>query len=220
MVNSVISTPLPGSLDIKSVYAGNNAPLKTAQIQAKATAAISAAKNASEYQVAKANKAAIAKMKTYNPSFTLGIPTERAKGSFASPIRLNYGAFQKTEGASGSNAAKNNGECSTCAQRAYKDGSYDPGVSFQTATSVPSSTAGVAVASHEGEHVTRETAKAREEGRIVTQAKVTFQYSCCPECHRMYIAGGTTTISTAAGAKAQNGSEAYDQTGDAADEEF
>lgn len=220
MSNSIIAAPSPGTLDIKNVSAGNNAPLKTAQLQAKATAAVSAAKNASEYQITKADNASVSKMKIYKPAFSLGIPTERARGSFAAPIQLNYRQADKVSGSADSSAAQNKTQCSTCAQRAYKDGSDDAGVSFQTATSVPASTAGVAVASHEGEHVTRETAKAQEEGRIVTQAKVTFQYACCPECHKMYIAGGTTTISTAADTKAQNGSELYSQAEENEDQEF
>lgn len=210
------STAAPRSLEIQNV----NSPLAAAKIQAKAAAAVSASRNASEYQANRASNELIAKMKTYKPAFSLGIPTAPAKGSFAAPIRLSYANADKIGEASGSKAAKNTGECSTCAARSYKDGSDDAGVSFQTAKSVPASTAGVAVASHEGEHVTRDTAKAREEGRIVTQAKVTFQYACCPECHKMYIAGGTTTISTVADTKSENGLELYGQPGDFADEEF
>lgn len=210
------SIPVAGSVNINNV----NTRLAAAEIQAKAKAAASAKRNASEYQANKASDELIAKMKTYKPSFSLGLPTAPSKGSFSAPIQLSYANANRIGEASGSNAAKNTGECSTCAQRAYKDGSDDSGVSFQTAKSVPASTAGVAVASHEGEHVTRETAKAREEGRIVTQAKVTFQYACCPECHKMYIAGGTTTITTAADTKSENGFELYGEPGSAADEEF
>lgn len=220
MANSIISTPLPGALDIKSIYAGNNAPLKTMRIQAKANAAISASRNAGEYQLTKASSEALSKMKTYKPSYVLGIPTAPAKGSFAAPIRISYDSADKIGASANSKKAKNNAVCSTCAQRAYKDGSNDAGVSFKTATSVPASTAGVAVASHEGEHVTREKAKAQQEGRIVTQAKVTFQYASCPECHKMYIAGGTTTISTVADTKTQNGTELYAQPGENKDEEL
>lgn len=88
--------------------------------------------------------------------------------------------------------------CKTCEERTYQDGSDDAGVSFQTPTHIPASTAGIAVASHEGEHVSRESDKAAREGRVVTQKTVTMQMSCCPECHRVYAAGGTTTISTMA----------------------
>lgn len=216
----IISTPAPGALDINGVIDKNTSFLKTAKIQAKAISAQAAARNASEYQSNKASDELLAKMKTYKPSFSLGIPTAAAKGSFAPAIRLSYTNANKIGDTAGSKGAENAGECSTCAQRAYKDGSDDSGVSFQTAKSLPASTAGVAVASHEGEHVTRETAKAREEGRIVTQSKVTFQYACCPECHKMYIAGGTTTITTADDAKTQNGAELYGATGSSADEEF
>ncbi len=101
----------------------------------------------------------------------------------------------KMEGQSGTEAY---GGCKTCQSRTYQDGSDDAGVSFQTPTHIPASTAGIAVVSHEGEHVSRESEKAAQEGRIVTQKKVTTQMACCPECHKIYVAGGTTTISTRA----------------------
>lgn len=216
-----MSTPLSSINASGSHYINNaNNSLASAKVQAKTATALSAAQNASEYQANRASDELLAKMKIYKPAFSFGLSAAPAKGSFAAPIQLSYANANKIGDASGSNAAKNTGECSTCAQRAYKDGSDDSGVSFQTAKSVPASTAGVAVASHEGEHVTRETAKAREEGRIVTQAKVTFQYACCPECHKMYIAGGTTTISTVPDTKAENGLEFYGEPGGNADEEF
>ncbi len=86
--------------------------------------------------------------------------------------------------------------CKTCASRKYKDVSSDCGVSFQSATKLPSATAGISVMSHEGEHVSRETAKAQKQGSIITQKTVTAKMSVCPDCGRMYIAGGTTKITT------------------------
>ena len=87
-------------------------------------------------------------------------------------------------------------KCSTCESRTYKDKSDDPGVSFQTAGSIPSSVSGVKAASHEYEHVSRETEKAQREGRVVSSKKITMQMGICPECHKMYMAGGMTHITT------------------------
>lgn len=84
--------------------------------------------------------------------------------------------------------------CETCAKRVYKDGSNDAGVSFQTPKGMPASTSGIYVASHEGEHTTRETAKAQEEGQTITNMTVTLQMGCCPECKRFYVKGGTTSV--------------------------
>lgn len=99
------------------------------------------------------------------------------------------------EGGEGA-AAQRGAGCETCSSRRYQDGSHDSGVSFQSAKGMPSSTAGRFVASHEGEHVSRETAKAREEGRQVTQKKVTMEMGFCPDCNRLYAKGGKTTIQT------------------------
>lgn len=94
--------------------------------------------------------------------------------------------------------------CDTCASRRYQDGSHDAGVSFQSPKGMPASTAGRFVASHEGEHVSRETAKAREEGKIVTQKKVTMEMGFCPDCNRLYAKGGKTTIQTQSAASSKN----------------
>ena len=47
----------------------------------------------------------------------------------------------------------------------YQDGSDDPGVSFKTPTNIAPEQAASAVRGHENEHVVREQAKARQEGR-------------------------------------------------------
>ncbi len=91
--------------------------------------------------------------------------------------------------------------CKTCQTRQYKDGSDDAGVSFQSASHVPAATAAISVASHEGEHVSRNSDKAQREDRVVIRKTVTFQMAFCPECHKMYVAGGTTSMTTAAASK-------------------
>ncbi len=57
--------------------------------------------------------------------------------------------------------AAQEGECQTCKERKYQDGSDDPGVSFKTAAHIAPEAAGAAVRGHEMEHVVREQAKAQ-----------------------------------------------------------
>ena len=90
------------------------------------------------------------------------------------------------------------GECQTCRERKYQDGSDDPGVSFQTPTNIAPELAASAVRGHEQEHVTREQAKAQREGREVISQSVTYHTAICPECGRVYVSGDTTRTSTRA----------------------
>ena len=88
------------------------------------------------------------------------------------------------------------GECQTCRERKYQDGSDDPGVSFKTPTNVAPELAASAVRGHEQEHVVREQAEARREGREVVSQSVTYHTAICPECGKVYVSGGTTRTST------------------------
>lgn len=87
-------------------------------------------------------------------------------------------------------------ECETCKNRKYQDGSDDPGVSYKTPTRIAPDAAASAVRGHEMEHVTREQAKARQEGRKVVSQTVTMHTDICPECGKTYISGGTTRTVT------------------------
>ena len=89
-------------------------------------------------------------------------------------------------------------ECQTCKKRKYQDESDDPGVSFQTPTNVAPEQAASAVRGHEMEHVVREQAKARQEGRRVVSQSVTIHTGICPECGDVYVTGGTTRTVTKA----------------------
>ncbi len=102
------------------------------------------------------------------------------------------------------------GECQTCKERKYQDESNDPGVSFKTPTNVAPEQAAAAVRGHEQEHVGREQAKARQEGREVVSQSVTYHTAICPECGKVYISGGTTRTSTRA-AREQPASDSADQ---------
>lgn len=88
------------------------------------------------------------------------------------------------------------GECQTCENRRYQDGSDDPGVSFKVPTKMSPEQAQSAVRSHEMEHVTREQASAKREGREVVSQSVTYHSGICPECGEVYVAGGTTRTTT------------------------
>lgn len=88
------------------------------------------------------------------------------------------------------------GECQTCKKRKYQDGSDDPGVSFKTPTNVDPRLAQAAVRGHENEHVVRERAKALQEDRKVVSQSVSYRNAICPECGKVYIAGGTTRTVT------------------------
>jgi len=89
-------------------------------------------------------------------------------------------------------------ECETCKRRKYQDGSDDPGVSFKNAAHISPKQASTAIRGHENEHVTREQAKASQEGREVVAQSVTYYNAICPECGRIYMSGGTTRTVTAA----------------------
>lgn len=114
--------------------------------------------------------------------------------ALAAELKAEAESAQGTEKTGAMSAAEPSTGCQTCASRVYQDGSGDSGVSYQGAKGMPSSLSGIYVASHEGEHATREAAKAQKEGDIITQKKVTVEMACCPDCGRMYAAGGTTTI--------------------------
>jgi hypothetical protein len=84
------------------------------------------------------------------------------------------------------------GECQTCANRKYQDGSDDGGVSFQNPTKLSPAAAATAVRSHEQEHVTRNAAKAEREGKEA-HSSVAIHTAVCPDCGKTYVSGGTTT---------------------------
>lgn len=91
-----------------------------------------------------------------------------------------------------------NGECQTCKNRKYQDGSDDPGVSFKTASKIAPEAAASAVRGHEMEHVYRNQAKAAREGREVVSQSVRLKTGICPECGKPYIVGGETRTVTKA----------------------
>lgn len=101
-------------------------------------------------------------------------------------------------GVEGVQKAVEEGQCETCEERKYQDGSDDAGVSYQTPTHIDPDQAPAAVRGHEQEHVVREQAKAGREDRKVVSQSVSLHTDICPECGRVYVSGGTTRTTTAA----------------------
>lgn len=93
---------------------------------------------------------------------------------------------------------KDDGECQTCKNRRYQDGSDDPGVSFKTAGKIAPASAEAVVRSHEYEHVNHEQARASREGKEVLYQSVVIKHGICPECGDTYVTGGQTTTVTRA----------------------
>ena len=88
--------------------------------------------------------------------------------------------------------ASKRGECQTCKERKYVDGS-DEMVSFKAPASISPQEAPGKVMAHEHEHVANAYTKAAEGGGKVLQASVAIHTAVCPECGRTYVSGGTTT---------------------------
>lgn len=110
-------------------------------------------------------------------------------------------------GAEGAQQAAEEGECQTCKERKYQDGSDDSSVSYQTPTHIDADAAPAAVRGHEMEHVAHEQARAEKEGRRVVSQTVTMHTDICPECGRVYVSGGTTRTVT----KADNAPDVQEQ---------
>lgn len=83
-------------------------------------------------------------------------------------------------------------ECETCARRTYQDGSDEQDVSFKTPSKIPQSIAASVVLGHEREHVANAYEKERDGEGEVKRVSVTLHNDICPECGRVYVAGGVT----------------------------
>lgn len=84
------------------------------------------------------------------------------------------------------------GECETCKNRKYQDGS-DEMVSFKTAQHMSPESAGARVRAHEQEHVSNAYTEAAQNNGKVIRASVAIHTAICPECGRSYVSGGTTS---------------------------
>ena len=107
-------------------------------------------------------------------------------------LKLPGKEAEGVDGAKNAQEVMEEGECQTCAERKYQDGSDDPGVSFKTAAHISPEASAATVRGHEMEHVTRNQAKAAREGKEVVSQSVTLSTAICPECGTVYTSGGTT----------------------------
>ena len=87
-------------------------------------------------------------------------------------------------------------ECETCANRKYQDGSDENDVSFKTPSHISPSIAATVVLGHEHEHVANACEKERNGEGEVTNVTVTLHNDICPECGRVFVAGGVTHTET------------------------
>ena len=83
-------------------------------------------------------------------------------------------------------------ECETCANRKYQDGSDENDVSFKTPSHISPSIAATVVLGHEHEHVANAYEKERNGEGKVANVTVTLHNDICPECGRVFVAGGVT----------------------------
>ena len=139
----------------------------------------------------------------------LTLPGQKDGAQDANPLAQEQNPA--VEGSKSAQEVMEEGECQTCKERKYQDGSDDPGVSFKTPTNVAPELAASAVRGHENEHVVREQAKARQEGRKVVNQSVTYHTAICPECGKVYVSGGTTRTVTKANTDQQADSRQGEQ---------
>lgn len=118
----------------------------------------------------------------------VGAPTKAEETEVKKPI-LNPGASTEVQPGKKSSPA----ECKTCQNRKYQDGSDESDVSFQAPTHVSPQASTSATMAHEQQHVANAYEKASKGNGKVLQASVSLKMSVCPECGRVYCAGGETT---------------------------
>lgn len=99
-----------------------------------------------------------------------------------------------SEGMPGTDSAKKveKGECQTCKNRKYVDGSNESNVSFQTPSHIAPEQSGAAVMAHEKEHVSNAIAEGSKPNKKLVSSTVTLHTAVCPECGRVYVSGGVT----------------------------
>lgn len=112
--------------------------------------------------------------------------SEDASAPSLSPLSAEKSEKGRTE------KATSKGECQTCKERKYVDGSDEGNVSFKAPGHIaPEASAGVVMA-HEKEHVANAKREGNKPGNELVSASVSLKTAICPECGRSYVAGGTT----------------------------
>lgn len=122
--------------------------------------------------------------------------------------RGSDGIAQATvDGARDAEAKKNGrvekGECQTCKNRKYVDGSNESDVSFKTPAHINPNNAAAVVMGHEREHMANAVAEGNEANKELLSASISLKTSVCPECGRVYVSGGVTRTTMRTG-KPQN----------------
>lgn len=90
-----------------------------------------------------------------------------------------------------------NGECQTCKNRKYVDGSNEGNVSFKAPGHISPEASGAVVRAHEQEHVANAVSEGNKANKKLISATVSLQTAVCPECGKAYVAGGTTRTTMA-----------------------
>jgi len=129
----------------------------------------------------------------FNPNLYYG---QDAFGIQNTGAALGIALEEKERSVEASGKTKPAGECQTCKNRKYKDGS-DEMVSFKSAAHISPTAAASRVMAHEMEHVSNAYAKAKLGNGKVLQASVALKTAICPECKRAYVCGGVTRTSIA-----------------------
>lgn len=140
-------------------------------------------------------------------------PAEAGKGAASGKAGNGTDAESAELGVDAVRKTAEEGECQTCKERKYQDGSDDAGVSYKTPTRIAPEQAASAVRGHEMEHVVRERAAAVREDRRVVSQSVTMHTSICPECGSVYVSGGTTRTTTAANPQPEQQGQQEDNGG-------
>ncbi|MDD7643347.1 MAG: hypothetical protein PUK75_12920 [bacterium] len=116
-------------------------------------------------------------------------------------IQGNSNAVEQTDGNSDKQVKAGRksspGECQTCKERKYQDGSNESDVSFKAPGHIsPQASAGT-VRAHEQQHVSNAYQKAAQGNGKVISATVSIHTAICPECGTAYVAGGETRTAIA-----------------------
>lgn len=120
------------------------------------------------------------------PSFSPVNKPEGVASPSLDPLSVGKAENGRTE------KAASKGECQTCKERKYVDGSDEGNVSFKAPGHIaPEASAGVVMA-HEKEHVANAKREGNKPGNELISASVSIKTAICPECGRSYVAGGTT----------------------------
>lgn len=114
--------------------------------------------------------------------------------SSVTPVNPADRVTRGSEGIMGTSSGKKveKGECQTCKNRKYVDGSNEGDVSFKTPGHIDPGSSASKVMAHEQEHVSNAIAEGSKPNKQLVSATVTLKTAVCPECGRVYVAGGTT----------------------------